>query len=492
MGTPRRVYFSADKTLAGVPQLLDDLHRLLEDKESADIVLLVGREEVPFYAHKLILMARCKSFQSAKRGEICRIPGSCVVQTAPGTPSPIRLPHFQPEIFRQFLQYVYTGKILLTDSGVFDTMSMAQDLGLEELIAACEDHVTSTLSTLNACTFLAALENQVSGGKCTKTFIEKCVSYIGENASECVKSKSFLNLPKEALIKLISSDSVALEEEDVWRAVLSWAKYHAGVTQPTAHWNEEERARVCQHLSGVINHVRLLLIDSQVFAEEVEPTGAVPMELSLERYRFAALPYKFRESTEDKRLQPRVSLKLFPGSQILVQDKCCYQRVLNSWFGQPKQVWRLLYRASSNGYSADSFHRHCDGIAPTFVIVQGKNSEICGGMSDIPWGKGTVHKVHSYTSSDRAFLFTLVNNQDLPPTKFDIVKPRFAVCYHPDCGPVFGAGADLLISSDCNINRESYSNLPHSYDGEHASNNILMGEYHFLVHDYEVFAPALK
>lgn len=44
--------------------------------------------------------------------------------------------------------------------------------------------------------------------------------------------------------------------------------------------------RVCQHLSGVINHVRLLLIDSQVFAEEVEPTGAVPIELSLERYEF--------------------------------------------------------------------------------------------------------------------------------------------------------------------------------------------------------------
>lgn len=59
--------------------------------------------------------------------------------------------------------------------------------------------------------------------------------------------------------------------------------------------------------------------DSQVFAEEVEPTGAVPMELSLERYRYAALPNKFRERSEDKRLQPRVLLKLFPGSQILVQ-----------------------------------------------------------------------------------------------------------------------------------------------------------------------------
>ncbi len=38
-----------------------------------------------------------------------------------------------------------------------------------------------------------------------------------------------------------------------------------------------------QALSGVINHVKLLVIDSKVFAEEVEPTGAVPMELSLER-----------------------------------------------------------------------------------------------------------------------------------------------------------------------------------------------------------------
>lgn len=61
------------------------------------------------------------------------------------------------------------------------------------------------------------------------------------------------------------------------------------------------------------------LADSQVFAEEVEPTGAVPMELSLERYRYAALPNKFRENSEDKRLQPRVSLKLFPGSQLITQ-----------------------------------------------------------------------------------------------------------------------------------------------------------------------------
>lgn len=144
----------------------------------------------------------------------------------------------------------------------------------------------------------------------------------------------------------------------MWRCVLAWAKNHAGVTQPTAHWTEEERARVCQQLQGVMCHVRLLLIDSQVFAEEVEPTGAVPMELSLERYRYAALQNSnnktglhantagmtsagmlglgavgsFSGKMEgDKRLQPRLTVNMFPGSLILRNEKLHLQSVLNNW-----------------------------------------------------------------------------------------------------------------------------------------------------------------
>ena len=40
---------------------------------------------------------------------------------------------------------------------------------------------------------------------------------------------------------------------------------------------------VFKAMSGVIEHIKLLLIDSSVYAEEVEPTGVVPMEVSLER-----------------------------------------------------------------------------------------------------------------------------------------------------------------------------------------------------------------
>ena len=54
-------------------------------------------------------------------------------------------------------------------------------------------------------------------------------------------------------------------------------------------------------------------------------------------------------------------------------------------------------------------------------------------------------------------------------------------------GPMFGARADLCISDDCNERPESYSNLPHSYDGPQASTSILMGDYNFTVEEYEVF-----
>lgn len=70
MGTMQKMFAQAEcnKVLAGVPQLLDDLHKLVDDQDTADVVFLLGREEEKIYAHRLILMARCKSFQVCNSG----------------------------------------------------------------------------------------------------------------------------------------------------------------------------------------------------------------------------------------------------------------------------------------------------------------------------------------------------------------------------------------------------------------------------------------
>ncbi|GFY53363.1 uncharacterized protein TNIN_112521 [Trichonephila inaurata madagascariensis] len=109
---------------------------------------------------------RCTSFQNVKRGEICKVPGSTVSPAPPGTPTPIRLPHAKPDVFREVLFYLYTGKVILQDCTVFESLSIAQELGIDELRMCCEDHINSTLNVHNACTFLPAcleLENRIPG-----------------------------------------------------------------------------------------------------------------------------------------------------------------------------------------------------------------------------------------------------------------------------------------------------------------------------------------
>lgn len=191
------------------------------------------------------------------------------------------------------------------------------------------------------------------------------------------------------------------------------------------------------------------------------------MELSLERYRHAALQTSnksmsiYTNSTNtnpiipsiglsvpsnglpsnsanasitsyienDKRLQPRLLQNLFPGSAILKSDKLHLQTTLNAWYGVPKQNWRLIFRASANAFSAAAFHRFCDGVAPIFLIAQSSNGHISGGFTDVPWAK--TNRKGGYIHSDRSFLFSLTTDQE-PPTKYDIIKKPYAICYHAE------------------------------------------------------------
>lgn len=59
-------------------------------------------------------------------------------------------------------------QVVMSDSGVFEVHGVAHDLGLEELCQHCEDHIATTMTPHNACTFLmAALKmEQRTGGQC--------------------------------------------------------------------------------------------------------------------------------------------------------------------------------------------------------------------------------------------------------------------------------------------------------------------------------------
>lgn len=62
---------------------------------------------------------------------------------------------------------------------------------------------------------------------------------------------------------------------------------------------------------------------------------------------------------------------------------------LNSWLyshlqNVEKSYWKLCYRATSYGWSSETFHRNCDDLGPTVTIIRAHGYTF-GGYTDISW-----------------------------------------------------------------------------------------------------------
>ena len=68
-------------------------------------------------------------------------------------------------------------------------------------------------------------------------------------------------------------------------------------------------------------------------------------------------------------------------SNIIDNEK--YDKALQKWTGCHK--WKLIYRASENNYTAESFHEHCNNVTPTLVIIKSDNDCIFGGYTTQTW-----------------------------------------------------------------------------------------------------------
>ena len=158
-------------------------------------------------------------------------------------------------------------------------------------------------------------------------------------------------------------------------------------------------------------------------------------------------------------------------------------------FGFPSvKQWKLQYRATKDGFSAQNFHTKCDTVANTLTIIKSTNGNIFGGFTEKAWDSSA----QNYTVDPKAFIFSLVNKENKP---FKIMCPNGtdAIYCKSTRGPTFGGGFDIHISSDSNSNQTSYSNFGHTY--KHAeyqyntekAKSILAGSYNFQTLEIEVF-----
>jgi hypothetical protein len=183
-------------------------------------------------------------------------------------------------------------------------------------------------------------------------------------------------------------------------------------------------------------------------------------------------------------------LNIFPGSTLLTLE---YEEKLLEFIGNDiqhqNQPWRLIYRASEHGFDASDFHRCCDTFAPTVSVIQTDFGNIFGGFTTVPWSSATLR---TDQADPTAFLFTLKNNLNVPPTKFPVAKEyqQCAISHNPTCGPNFGSpkneGSDLCLRNKFN-DKTNCIFFPKSYIDPTNKGGSIFAKKYFACKDVEVF-----
>ena len=104
------------------------------------------------------------------------------------------------------------------------------------------------------------------------------------------------------------------------------------------------------------------------------------------------------------------------------------------------KTWKLLYKATTNGWNARTFHNLCDNKGATITIATLQDGRYIGAYSPISWGKVNGQ----YINNNKAFLF---DNDNKYTTSESGQGPNYAIFQDSNYGPIFGSGHDFQTLS---------------------------------------------
>lgn len=140
--------------------------------------------------------------------------------------------------------------------------------------------------------------------------------------------------------------------------------------------------------------------------------------------------------------------------------------------------YKLLFRASRDGYEAENFHKKCDGKGNTLTLVKTKSGRRFGGYTEAKWDSNS-----GYINLRKGFVFS-IDNKEIYYNE----KRNYNIYCNMSIGPSFRSGPhDFTISDKCNINNKSFEYIRSS-----SGNYILEGNEFFRIKDYEIYALEME
>ena len=203
----------------------------------------------------------------------------------------------------------------------------------------------------------------------------------------------------------------------------------------------------------------------------------------LTKQEFLSLFQDNKRNKQKKEAEEVMTKTKFIDSIILETDKLYYD--LRSLCGFEDQKWKLIYRATKDGFRAQDFHDKCDNIPNTLTIIKATNSNIFGGFTNAKWSKEDEFK-----EDPTAFIFNLTNKQN-KALLVDCTDPDHAIKCSEDHGPCFGDG-DIAVVHGSNLNKRSNFVIGSSYSNPELDENEMDADEHFQTAEIEVFCKEYR
>ncbi|GBB92837.1 hypothetical protein RclHR1_20630003 [Rhizophagus clarus] len=469
-----------------LPKLSQNLLEILDDEEYYDITIEVGNDPNVriFRAHMVILnyrssyLRRILSTNKKKNDE---------------TLTHIKLPNILPETFQIILRYIYGGRISLKEYNnldIFNILVAANELSLQELISYLQSFLIKNKVEWMKQNF--NLIYQTSFENDSFLDLQKfCTELISKQPEKIFNSTDFTSISEKVLISLIKHDKIQISEAQVWEHVLEWGiAQNPGLPSDPSNYSNDDFNTLKDTLKRCITFIKFNKFTSKEFLDNAYPYKKIfPKELYENSIKY------FLGRPEPQRTEPQVikeiESKIIDSKIITIQ----HAELISKWIDRLENTdelknsyeFKLIFRGSRDGFTADDFHKICDNQSRTVTIIKVRDStEILGGYNPIEW-KNNRNIFIKYGTTRDSFIFSFLNKENIETCLISRVQNKArAVGYCNIYGPSFGGGDLTIYGGDHRgevslCNKTSYC-IKTSYEKQ-----IRKTEEHFSVEEYEVF-----
>ncbi|XP_041075805.1 kelch-like protein 2 isoform X2 [Polyodon spathula] len=246
------------------PRHMKKAFKVMNELRSQNLLcdVTIVAEDVEIAAHRVVLAACSPYFHAMFTGEMSE-----------SRAKRVRIKEMDGWTLGILIDYVYTAEIQVTEENVQVLLPASSLLQLQDVKKACCEFLESQLHPTN-CLGIRAFADMHA---CTE-LLNRANTFVEQHFAEVVQSEELLNLGIEQVCSLIASDKLIIpSEEKVFEAVIAWVNHDKDVRQ--------------EHMSHLMEHVRLPLLSREYLVQRVEEESLVKNSSACKDYLIEAMKY---------------------------------------------------------------------------------------------------------------------------------------------------------------------------------------------------------